>query len=235
MKKRTIFVLFLLIVMALSACATFQSNETITDPPETTGEIRISDETQAGEEATTDPVQIDDNALTAGELAEFQELFDFNPESGAVWYNLALTSQYATPEDINLYALFFNGFLDAEVEDWECTALYAMGFPEEMDIQKNPVDRMETVLMDYFGLTLEQTNGNDLDVFYYLEETDSYYNCAGGLNCYDNLSFLSGWTDEDGTIHIRYTALGQEFVVTLQPAPEGSTVPYRILSNLPAE
>lgn len=212
--------LWLLVCLALllTGCASSRHQEEETEKEETT-------------EETTTVSTWEEQELDAAALAEFDALFAYSMEEP--WYNLALVSRYAMPEDVDLYTLFYNGFRDETLTQAELDRLEELGMWMDLDIQKNPAEKMDQVLRDYFGVTLEESAKEGLEDMIYLEETDSYYKCCGDFCCMERVEFTRGYRMESGRIRLWYgDYMGEEWVVTLDPQPDGT---YHVISNLPAE
>ena len=117
-------------------------------------------------------------------------LFD-DPSS---WYLRALTSSYTTPADANIASFFSKGFHDEAPitnEEWE-SLKNVPGFKRNENLHRLPKARMNQVLMQVFGLTLDQMSGIGMEKLTYLESTDCYY--------------LMGTTDVLPEIHFTETA-----------------------------
>lgn len=183
---------------------------------------------------TTQPIPTTQPSSSApvDELAEFNALFG-KPGS---WYNLVLTCEYATPGHIDLSMLFYNGFTEESREptDAEWAELKDQpGFNINYNLFRLPVDRMNQVLTDLFGITLEDVDAAGFENLVYLESTNCYYMMHTDALAAENLNAISVETVEDGSIRVYYTANLEDtvYVVTLMPNGDG----YRILSNVPAE
>ena len=163
-------------------------------------------------------------------LEEINELFG-NLTS---WYNKALTSDYDTPSQLVLSQFFLNAFPEednkvSDSERAELKALYGNDLIDFLDITRLPVDRMNQVLQEYFGITLDEFDvAADRDL-HYLESTDCYYIIGGGASCVMDFKAHAIETNANGTITVYYTANWDdiEYMLTLVWNGEG----YRILSN----
>ena len=167
------------------------------------------------------------------QIAALQRLFDY--QFGDQFYNDALTSEYATPADVDLMYLFYDGFKgESQVATEAETAFLNDNMSEiwiYMDLQRLPTEKMDTVLTELFGITLEQTNRVGLEAYPYFEETDCYYHCHTGTH-YAYITINRVENCDDGTIRMYYERQGfptVNMVATLKPNGDG----YRILSNLP--
>lgn len=138
--------------------------------------------------------------LTGEELTFFNTQF-FNSQttnkSGGVQatlHNQFLTCLYGSPQNINLFDLFYNG-----VGTWEAPSqaeLEQLGVLAVDGSQICPTYKLTTAAMDAFllentGLTLAQTNKVELDAFDYLPDYDAYYLTKGDTN-YRSVTFTSG-------------------------------------------
>lgn len=172
------------------------------------------------------------------ELAKWNALFG-NLDS---WYNKALTCEYATPAQLDMEAFFLAAFRE---DDNAVTASERAQLKElfthnpdyqevidRLDITRLPVERMNKVLQEYFGITLEDIDEAGFKDLHYLESTNSYYIIGGGASVTMGFRALSVQTMEDGSICVSYTANWEDtvYVVTLMPQGDG----YQILSNVPA-
>lgn len=196
----------------------------------------LAEKEEGEDEETTSVLQMTE--LTEGELGDFAQMFSTEHTYGGEywWYNMAMTSEYARPEDLDLYNFFYNGFKDEVAGPEEREKLEQAGLWMELDIQKNPREKMDQLLKTYFGRSLEQMSGVGLDGMIYLVETDSYYKCAGDFNCGEGTVFTRGYRTEDGRVVLYYqNYLGEEWVITLVETPEGAEMPYYVFSHMPEE
>lgn len=176
--------------------------------------------------------------LTGDELAYFNEEF-FNNDTvnhvvGVNLHNQFLTSNYARPEDIDLYSLFYCGTgRSAGMTDEE---LRQVGSFDSNGAQICPTDKLavadlDAVLLENTGLTLSQTAGIGLEQFQYLPEYDAYYHTHGDTNYLHNIYVAAG-ERAGNTLRLYYTQTGGWSCVTLEEQSDGS---YWFVSNQPAE
>lgn len=175
--------------------------------------------------------QIVSNVYYSSILGEMQHLLD--RRSDYPFYNDALYSFYTKPADVDLFYLFYNGFKDESQSPTEQELELLEGKLgqnwKEMDLIRLPVDKMDAVLTDLFGITLEETNGVGLSNFVYLEETDSYYHTVTGASGV-NVTVVYTERLEDGSIMVQYSAgKSGNRMAKLMPTQDGG---YRILSNV---
>lgn len=155
---------------------------------------------------------------------------------GSSWFNQALTSEYASPKEMSLLSFFYNGFKDESQKptDQEWAQLKdRQGFNINYDLFRLPVDKMNAVLTEYFGITLADMEPEAFSGLVYLESTDCYYCMHTGWLGVQNFTALSVDRTNDGTVLVRYKGeyYEEEYVITLKPNGDG----YRILSNVLAE
>ncbi len=216
--------------------AALPTREDSAENPEPVPESELPTEaaTQAPEVPTENPaLGPEDPALKA----ELQALFS-DPDS---WYARALSSSYARPEDVNLYLLFYDGFSEDGLTEQELKALY--GSSEEdapsCPTDRLPVDKINEILTEYFGLTLDQTAKIGVESWGWLPETNCYYHARGDTNIAQR-QIQAARRLADGTVLMTYNA-GFWFDLTdgqypalrtaaLRPLEDGG---YQILSNLP--
>ena len=138
--------------------------------------------------------------LTGEELTFFNTQF-FNSQttnkSGGVQatlHNQFLTCLYGSPQNINLFDLFYNGAGTWEapsLEELEQLGVLAMDGSQICPTYKLTTAAMDAFLLENTGLTLAQTNKVDLDAFDYLPDYDAYYLTKGDTN-YRSVTFTSG-------------------------------------------
>ena len=203
----------------------FVSNESVSEKEQTEG-------TQENEDATVN--------LISDELMSWfnREYFNESPYGHGFVGNQFLTSEYASPKDIDLYELFYNGAYivgnESEVSEEEKQLL----LERYLDEIHSPIFRIATwemneFLQKYMGITLEETHKYGLDKMYYLEEYDAYYLMHADSNVRYAI-FHGGKINDDGTITLMYTPSmesGSYYWVTLKEQ-EGK---YYIISNILVE
>ena len=170
-------------------------------------------------------------ALTGKELAFFNEEF-FNG-GGVDLHNQFLSSLYETPEDIDLFELFYCE--GSALSDEELRASLEMD-PDNMPCPayKLTTAEMDALLTENLGLTLAQTNKIGLDSFTYLPEYDAYYWAHGDTNYRSWVTFAAGEREGD-TVRLYYDddyMGGGWKCLTLAEQDGGG---YHFLSNRPSE
>lgn len=179
---------------------------------------------------------VPDGPLAGEDLEAFSGQF----EEGILLRQL-LASNYAAPEDIDLFSLFYNGagLPQENIQGEERqAALAAYGWEDPgVDLIKIPAADMDAFLYPAAGLCLGETNRVGLGQFVYLPEYDAYYDFHGDTNFRETTYFTAGeW--KDGLIRLYYDDSGQSPVpgerwkcLTLRDTPGGC----RVVSNLPCE
>ena len=138
--------------------------------------------------------------LTGEELAFFNTEFfnsetaDENGMANVNYHNQFLTCLYDSPQNLNLFDLFYNG-----IGTWEAPSqaeLEQLGVLAADGSQICPTYKLTAAAMDAFllentGLTLAQTSKVDLDAFDYLPDYDAYYLTKGDTN-YRSVTFTGG-------------------------------------------
>ena len=166
------------------------------------------------------------------ELAAFNALFGDRQS----WYNKALTFEYTDPSKMQLRLLFYLGFegesREPTVAEW-AQLRNQPGFDIHYGLIRLPVDKMNQVLADLFGITLENVDDSGFENLVYLESTNCYYHMVTDALRLEDFNALSVENKEDGSIRVYYTANWEDtvYVVTLMPHGDG----YKILSNVRAE
>lgn len=172
--------------------------------------------------------------LTGAELEYFNEDF-FNGDDFNI-RNQFLTCLYDSPEEIDLFSLFYNGAgTDENPDEEERRAVLEAGYGgyyPDTDLTKITAADMDAVLTQYTGLTLAETSQVDLDAFTYLPAYDAYYSFHGDTNARGTTTFFTGEREGD-TIRLYYTDFYfggyGPCCVTLEARPDGS---YWFVSHL---
>ena len=196
MKK--MLVLLLTLCVLLAACAPANDTPDITgDPSQGTGDSTGTKDPMDDPNPTDDPKDL--------RLAEFDALFG-NTDS---WYNLALTSLYTDPGQINLKRLFYSGFplesqnpTDAERQELKNQS----GIKFYWELMRLPVEKMNQVLTQIFGITIEDVDASGFDGLVYLESTNSYYHSVCDKEYAKNFKATRVESMEDGNVRLYYTA-----------------------------
>lgn len=225
MRATIVVICVLTLLLSLSACHASKPQET---------EPALQQGSQLTNPTTTEPTSNDspqNDTLKSEQAVERMQAL-LGPESSS-WFNYALSSEFAVPTDVNLHSLFRNGFKDdphdlpsnEEIEYLEDKILYDLSLTSL--IRLSPA-RMDEVLQEYFGITLEQCNKIAISLFVYWEETDTYYGVYT-RNKETNLVVRNVEEQPDGRICVFYTS-DKDMVATLVPKEDG----YILQSNLPA-
>ena len=187
----------------------------------------------ASEEAPKDSASAG-GPLTGAELEYFNQEF-FNGESFNI-RNQFLSSTYETPEDLDLFQLFYNGtgLPDSAGEEERQAVADTLGNDPGTDLTKCPAKEINQILLSNTNRTLAEFNGVGLENFTYLAEYDAYYHFHGDTNYWNNVHIVSG-ERKDGLICLYYedTFMPNGWkCVTLRNTPSGE---YLFVSNTPCE
>ena len=147
------------------------------------------------------------SAKQSSDFSEYAALLDFAAEPN--WLALSLGCLFEKPEDIDLYYLFYLGVehpgswddIAPESEDF----LISQGFMRDMDLQIMPVEKMDAILRDTFGIELK-----DVAMpreWRYIEAEDAY--CSNHSDAYfPGVPNITAVEDDSQTIVIHYTIDG---------------------------
>ena len=169
-------------------------------------------------------------------LEEFNALFG-NLDS---WYNKALYYEYTTPTETLDWEIFSGAFREEsnQISDSEIAELKAK-YPDDAElieyvhITRLPVERINQVLTQLFGITLADLDDSLVSGLPYLERTDCYYLLGGGSAGAMEFNAVAVEYMDDGSVRVYYTADWDSTVRCVTLMPYGDS--YRILSNLPLE
>lgn len=253
--KMTVYTLIaVILVAAVAVGCTFTGSNKEKDPTDPTEITEPSDPTKPTEPAKVDYLKsIVGTSLTEEELAYFTELFGHKDtvekEEDINWYNILLTcgwdygeerKGFTVPENVNMDTLFNNGFREISyTSSWTAEELvFIRGFYPEYpqncgDIYRLPVERMNKVLQDYLGITLEKSNKVALDMMEYFADTNCYFGAPAGAVGEQDVKMIDGKKAANGTVYLVCTTdhtriLDEMLLLALVPAPEGSARPYLV-------
>ncbi|MBR2047716.1 MAG: hypothetical protein IJ960_03880 [Oscillospiraceae bacterium] len=240
------------LVLALLMCLTlFGCGK---DAPETTAPTTTPTvpETTAPQTVTpiiTEPVETQppETEKPGPTIESFTDLLNSDrPE--AYWLCQAIGCVFGQPEDIDPYYFFYNGIVqncwDAISEE-SVAWLESQGHKKGSALQVMPLDDMEQVMQDVFGISMADVEAGIPDRWRYLQEEKAYASfhsdVRGGMG-----GITITWVDEyaGGRIDVFYsvsgsyynTATGEwldnpDMVLALRQQPDGS---YQILANIEA-
>lgn len=199
--------------------------------------------TASATEPTThhDPIEQSGTPVDAETLRFFEQEILPYPS----WYNMILTTQFSAPEDADLYLIFYNGIGEngevagsTELTQEEIDCLVGLGYEMEYAYSRISVDRMNSVLLRYLGISFEESNKRGLENFIYLESTGCYYHQHTDANILMDFTVESGYSYEDGTIHLYYSTgknsnprFAESCVVVLRTIQNDHGNTYQIVSN----
>ena len=246
--KKAYRLLAILLVLTLALCACGK------DEPETT--VPTTNPTEATAPAETTPIVHDPVATEPTEtepekssptIEGFTELLSSDlPEAN--WLRMAMHCVFGQPEDIDLYYFFYNGIvpnawdsISQESVDW----LESQGHKKGSGLQVMPLDAMEQVMQDVFGISMADVESGIPSKWRYLQEEKAYASFHsdvwGGIG-----GITITWIDEyaGNRVDIFYTVGGSyyntatgeylqnpDMVLALRKLADGS---YQVLANLVA-
>lgn len=225
--KNYLALLLVLGILFLAACHPAAPQDPGSSAPETSE----STQTEPSQADPTEPSQTEPTQQTEPTeedlLAKLDALF-----GGNTWYNIALTSFYETPEQIDLKCFVNNTLIPygGDLTDEESNFLSQYTDMFWMDIRRIDSEDIEEVLQQYLGIGLEDLENPDHPQLPYWEETDCYYLIANDADYTEDFHAEAVEVAEDGTICLTYTCNfpDSSCMVRLMPYGDG----YRILSNL---
>ena len=141
------------------------------------------------------------------DYSEYEALLDFSAESN--WLARSLGCIFEKPEDIDLYYLFYLGVdhpgswddISPESEEF----LLSQNFMRDMDLQIMPVEKMEAILRQTFGIELKDVAMPK--EWRYIEAEDAY--CSNHNDAYfPGVPNITAVEDDGETIVIHYTIDG---------------------------
>lgn len=116
--------------------------------------------------------------LTGDELAYFNEEF-FNQDGGDCIPNEFLSFLFGSPEEVDVFALFFNGTGMTDqvtADEWQqLEASVGQRSDQFWSCWKISAADMDAILLAYTGLTAADMDPETLESFTYLPEYDAYY------------------------------------------------------------
>lgn len=227
-KKVCVFIVALVLALGFSGCQRLENDDS---EKKTDTNISLGTEVESESPLESEVGSEDmENAISKEKMEWFETVF-FNDDQKHI-VNMFLTSEYDTPEEINLGELFYDG-IDSkpEVSEYEKELLKKQyDAMIELDVCKIPVEDMDTIINHYMGISLEQTQKKGLEMHYYLDAYKSYYRVAGDTG-YIRCDIIKGWMNEDGTITLQYcdalSSIKDMYEVTLKAMGDS----YQFVSN----
>ena len=219
---------------------TTESTES-TKPSENTESTKPTQNTTKPNATEKLPDTIPGTPLTPDELTYFTELFsDLRNENDEInWYNILLCCPFDRPQDIDLRALFQNGFSpNVELTKADETFLTTQAGYElhAGDINKLPADRVEQVLNTYLGVSLTEVNRHYLESMDYFADSDCYFTGGGGAIGAVKFAMIDGKQTEDGTVYLLCRDTESRYnpdwlrILCLKPQAGNDTAPYQVQS-----
>ncbi len=241
MRKRTVTSLtaICLLLFLFSSCGFFEEGEKQT--PEYNMPLTVN-QTENDEDfngVIPDEPETEGVKLNESELDSLYKML-FGNTYGENWYLRSLPVIWNTdnPADIDLYKLFYNGFVgecdnltDEELEELSWQSGFSISEIEKMGQFRLPEARMDLVLREYYGITFTESNRVGLNNCYYISSTGCYYVLRNDSYSY-TVGIHSAYEQADGSFIIYYSSNennpAPQYVMQLVPNDFGS---YTITVN----
>ena len=149
--------------------------------------------------------------LTEEEIKFFNEQF-FTPETeypGRWVRNNILYTEFLSPAEVDLEAMLYDEGSMEEISKEERAYLKEQ-LDEAIDTSKFTAAYVNELMQTYLGISLEESEKNGLDRFFYNAEYDAYYLMHSDAMCVC-VQVESGERKEDGTVTLVYRKAHQLF------------------------
>lgn len=149
--------------------------------------------------------------LTEEEIKFFNEKF-FNEEAeypGRWVRNNILYTEFANPAQVDIEAMFYDEYSTEEISKEERAYLREQ-LDEPLETSKFTAAYVNEMMQTYLGISLEESEKNGLDRFFYNAEYDAYYLMHSDAMCVC-VQVESGERKENGTITLVYRKAYQLF------------------------
>ena len=181
------------------------------------------------------PDQFPDDLITdEANLAVYQYLFDSND-----WYRHALCLGYDDPRKMSLHRFFYDSSIVWEhgITDEERTALVEQTGIEAFygyEFYRLSAEKMDAVLKEIYGISLDEVHEGYFYSLYYLESTDSYYYFANGTAPVPKVYVLGIRILENGDRQVYYSHHGYTPVSSIEygyMTIRSTETGYQVVSN----
>ncbi|MDO4816305.1 MAG: hypothetical protein Q4A83_06875 [Bacillota bacterium] len=230
-----------LTLLLFSACGLFEEEETTTpDYTYTPAMEQMGSEDEYGGVIPDEP-ETEGTKLDEDELNSLNKMLFVN-RYGENWYYRSVPVLWSSenPADIDLYTLFYNGFVGEcdnltydEIDYLSMQTGLEADQIREMGQFRLPESKMDMVLREYYGITLTETNMVGLNKCIYRSETNCYYVLRNDTSSV-NIGLHSAYEQADGGFIIYYSGNEKnpapQYVMCLEPNDFGS---YTITMNKP--
>ena len=122
------------------------------------------------------------------------------------WYNMALTSEYRNPSEVNLSEFFFNGTRRGHLPLTEQEKAFGdkLGQNPNVECRRMPVSEINMILNIYFGTEISDYDMSQYNSFHFFDQTNSYYFWNGGANSAEVLGIVDYEISDGGIYYVRY-------------------------------
>ena len=181
------------------------------------------------------PDQFPDDLITGkSNLAVYQYLFDSND-----WYRNALCLGYDDPRKMSLHRFFYDSSIVWEhgITDEERAALVEQTGIEafyDYEFYRLSAEKMDAVLKEIYGISLDEVHEGYFYSLYYLESTDSYYYFANGTAPVPKVYVLGIRILENGDRQVYYSHHGYTPVSSIEygyMTIRSTETGYQVVSN----
>ena len=181
------------------------------------------------------PEQFPDDLITGkSNLAVYQYLFDSND-----WYRHALCLGYDDPRKMSLHRFFYDSSIVWEhgITDEERAALVEQTGIEafyDYEFYRLSAEKMDAVLKEIYGISLDEVHEGYFYSLYYLESTDSYYYFANGTAPVPKVYVLGIRILENGDRQVYYSHHGYTPVSSIEygyMTIRSTETGYQVVSN----
>lgn len=208
--RRCILYIIMLLLVVLTACGqkAGNANSTVTPAPTAEATITSVSTVEPTVSPTEEPVA---GPLTEEEIKFFNEkFFTAETEYPGRWVrNNILYTEFANPAQVDIEAMFYDEYSAEEISKEERAYLREQ-LDEQLDTSKFTTAYINEVMQTYLGISLEESEKNGLDKFFYNEEYDAYYLMHSDALCVC-VQVESGERKEDGTVTLVYRKAHQLF------------------------
>lgn len=243
--KKSYIALILTLALCLTLCACGKDTPettTPTEPQQTTEPLAAVPETTAPTQSKPEETEPEE---TGPDYDAYTELMRYTGAESS-WVSRAMTCVFGQPEDIDLYHFFYGDLAGGwdSISEESRNYLTGQGYHTDMDLQVRPLDTMEQIMQQVFGISLSDVEDGIPDQWRYLATEKAYVSNHNDTNVVAD--FTITWIDEyvGNRIDIFYTINGSyyntatgetlknpDMVLALRQQPDGS---YLVLANVEA-
>lgn len=202
--KKAYCIALSLIILFISACAPSDAAYSANTAP-TVSALDFPSQTVPAE-------MIDDTTMTldqqTDDRSEYEVLLGLNGEQQG-WIGAAVGCLFEKPEDIDLFYLFYMGIGNKgwqDISDESAQLLIEQGFTTDCTLHVMPVEELEIIMQDNFGISF-----SDCDIpkgWVYIPQEDAYCTNLSDAFLMRASEIVSVRESEDGIVSISYIVNG---------------------------